>query len=367
MESDSTMSLSPVLVTGGCGFIGFHLVQALVASDPNCRVHVLDIQTDINRVHGVTYHTGDVSSLRQVKDAFAAAAPKTVFHMACPKATSQLPEAEYRKACITGTQNTLQAAGDAAVQAFVFTATSSLIHDHKSDMFDGDESWPILKYPDQTCSYSLAKVEAEYEIRAANRRYGGMLTASIWPATAFGPRDSVFTVKVLDSARAGRANIQIGPGTNLYNVTYVSNVADVHILAAQALVRAYAKPPLPRQERIEGEAFIVTNDETVNFWDFQRAIAASAGYPVKPKDIRVVPIWLAMLLAGIGEWITWALTLGRRKPAYSRWALRLTTINRTLKCDKAKRLLGYKPKISIDQGLAISGQWYKNKGDVKKD
>ncbi|PHH65664.1 hypothetical protein CDD81_1750 [Ophiocordyceps australis] len=362
MDSESSVSLSPVLITGGCGFIGFHLTQALLASDPNCQIHVLDIKTDSNRVHGVTYHTGDVSSLPQVKAAFAAAAPKTVFHMACPQATSQQPEAVYREACVTGTHNTLRAAGDAAVQAFVFTATSSLIHDHESDMYDADESWPILRYPEQKCAYSLAKVEAEDEARGANRRHGDMLTASIWPAAVFGPRDNALTGNVVKSARAGRGNIQIGPGTNLYNVTYVSNAADAHILAAQALVRAYGKPPLPPGERVEGEAFIITNDEIVNFWDFHRAIGASAGYPVKPQDIKVVPIWLAMLIAGISEWITWILTLGRRKPAYSRWALRLTTINRTLKCDKAKRLLGYKPRVSIDEGLAISGQWYRNQG-----
>lgn len=156
----------------------------------------------------------------------------------------------------------------------------------------------------------------------------------------------------------------MGPGTNEYDFVYVSNLVDGHILAAKALVRAFGKPAPAAENRVDGETFIITNDERKNFWDFQRSVAASVGCPVKPQEIKIIPVWVAWLFAAIGEWFAWLFRKGH--PIVTREAVRLVTINRTFNGEKAKRVLGYKPKVSIDDGLEIAGKWFREEAERAK-
>ncbi|KAF3766959.1 NAD(P)-binding protein, partial [Cryphonectria parasitica EP155] len=275
--------VGPVVVTGGCGFIGSHIVEGLLKADPSCQIHVIDLDSKHNRIHGATYHDCDIAALSDVEAIFL----------------------EKRV-------------------------------------------------------YTLTKVEAEAEVFATNRQDGNssMLTVSIRPVTAFGERDNTCMGKTVATCRAGRTNMQIGPGKNYYDVVYVTNLADAHILAAQALIRAYSKPPPPLEARVDGQSFIITNDERILFWDFQRAISASVGPPVKQDDIKIIPRWVAMLAAAFNEWSTWILSWGTKQSPNTREAVHLSTITCTLKCNKAKRELGYKPRVSIHEGFEKAGKWF---------
>ncbi|KAI0839434.1 NAD(P)-binding protein [Hypoxylon sp. FL0890] len=367
--ASSAASLSPVVITGGCGFIGFHLASGLLERDSECQIHVIDINTSRNRLPGITYHTCDISSAPEVEAVFAEAKPKVIFHVACPDSTVQQP-AVFQRVNVNGARNLLASARNVkTVQAFVNTSTSSVIHDNLTDLFDADENLPVLQYPAQKRVYTLTKAEAEAEILAANRENGdsSMLTVSLRPATAFGPRDTICMGKIVANAKQGKAKFQMGPGDNLYDFVYISNLVDLHILAAEALVRAYGKPPPPSDMRVDGESFNVTNDEPVKFWEFQRAIAASVGLPVKEDEIRVIPVWVALTMATISEWITWLRTLGKGQPIVTREAVRLTTITRTLSGEKSKRVLGYRPKVSMDEGLAIAGKWFREEAEREEE
>ncbi|KAK7746775.1 hypothetical protein SLS53_001963 [Cytospora paraplurivora] len=361
MSGQSTLSdLSPIIITGGCGFVGSHIVEGLLAENANYEIHVLDVNTARNQVPGVHYHIVDITSSAEVDSVFLETKPQTVFHVASPDPLS-LNSALFRSVNVNGTKNLLQAARKTdSVKAFVYTSTSSAIHDNVSELVDADDSLPVLRYPAQKRMYTLTKVEAEDEILAATRQDGdsSLLTAAIRPATAFGARDFGFLGKVIAQARAGKANLQIGPGKNVYNVTYVTNLVDAHLLAAHALVDAYGKAAPPPEDRVDGQAFIITNDEPVLFWEFHRAIAASVGFPVKQEDIKVIPYWVAMLVAAVSEWSTWIFSFGRQQPPITRYAVHLSTITRTLKCDKAKRILGYRPKVSVYEGLAEASKWF---------
>lgn len=360
MPSHKSSSLSPVIITGGCGFVGSHLAEGLLAEDPNCEIHVIDLRTEKNRVPGINYHDCDITSWVDVESVFAKVKPQTVFHVASPDPIFLNPS-RFRSVNVDGTKNLLAAANETkTVKAFVYTSTSSAIHDNVSELVDADESMPVLRYPAQKRVYTLTKVEAEDEVLASNRQNGdsSMLTTSIRPATAFGARDLGFMGKVVANARAGKAKNQIGAGRNLYDVTYASNLVDAHILAAHALVDAHGKAPPAPEERADGEAFIITNDEPVLFWEFHRAVAASVGIPVKQEEIKVVPYWVAMLVATVTEWSTWILSLGRKQAPITREAVHLSTITRTLKCDKAKRVLDYKPRVSVYEGLEIASKWF---------
>ncbi|KAK4459793.1 hypothetical protein QBC42DRAFT_273658 [Cladorrhinum samala] len=356
--------LGSVIVTGGCGFVGSHLVDALLVLSPTLSIDVLDINTTRNRVDhstfpNVTYHQVDVSDRAAILSLFQSIKPTTVFHAASPDALGQsLPI--FERVILQGARNMVSASlAVGTVKAFIYTSTSSVVHDNVSDLLDADETWPILDWPRQKRHYTLMKAKAETEILALNRNNEtGMLTTSIRPSSVFGERDFTQLGKIVESIRQGKGKWQMGNGENLYSFTYVANTADGHVLAAQKLLEAHGKPPLPDDIKVEGEAFNITNDEDWLFWDYQRAVAALIGLPVKKEDVMVIPEWLALFIASLAEWITWAVTLGKGRPVMTWDAIRFVTIHRTLKCEKAKKRLGYKPRVGMQEGLERATRWF---------
>ena len=262
---------------------------------------------------------------------------------------------------VFGTRNLLTTAkAIGTVKAFVFTSTSSVIHDNLTDLLDADETLPVLRPPAQKRVYTLTKATAEEEILAANRASGdaSMLTCSLRPCTAIGEADTICLGKMLAVAAHGQSRFQMGSGQNVYDFVYVGNLADAHILAAQRLLAAHGRPRPPSDRRVDGECFNITNDERVLFWEFQRKVAAAGGFPVKEEDIKVVPVWVGLIMGWISEWVTWAKSRGTRQPSMTMEGIRLSTIHRTLNIEKAKRVLGYRPTVTLDEGIRRGADWW---------
>jgi sterol-4alpha-carboxylate 3-dehydrogenase (decarboxylating) len=362
-----SQNLSPVLITGGCGFIGYHLVQHILVYEPNCRIHVLDIDTSRNRVQNAIYHTCDIASASAVDEVLQQAKPRTVFHIASPD-HMVLNDKQFEAVNVGGTRHLLSSTRKlGTVQALVFTNSSSVIHDNVTDLLDADETLPVLCPPVQKSAYTLTKAAAEKDILAANRRDGeaSLLTCSLRPCTAIGERDTICLGKMLAVAEQGQTRFQMGNGKNVYDFIYVGNLVDAHILTARHLLAAYGKPPPPAEKRVDGECFNITNDERVLFWDFTRQIAAAGGYPVKQEEIVVVPVWVALLIGWISEWIVWMMSRGTRQPNMTVEGIRYSTIHRTLNVEKAKRVLGYKPRVELDEGIRRGAEWWKENRKVK--
>jgi nucleoside-diphosphate-sugar epimerase len=81
---------------------------------------------------------------------------------------------------------------------------------------------------------------------------------------------------------------QIGTNDNLFDFSYVDNVAHAHLLAAEALLATLALRTMPLDtERVDGEAFFIGNGTPVYFWDFTRAVWIARGTPADAKyDVR---------------------------------------------------------------------------------
>ena len=78
---------------------------------------------------------------------------------------------------------------------------------------------------------------------------------------------------IINVHRTNKTGFQLGENKNLFDFTYVLNVAHAHLLAAYALLQTYKLATAPLDyEKVDGEAFFVTNDEPVYFWDFARAV-----------------------------------------------------------------------------------------------
>lgn len=110
-------------------------------------------------------------------------------------------------------------------------------------------------------------------------------------------------------------------------------------------------PPPPENERVDGEVFVVTNDEPWRFWDFVRAVGAAAGCGVPKENVRVVPIWVYYAIAVIAEWSVWLFTFGRKESQINRKMIRFFSMTNTFNIDKAKRRLGYRPQWTTQEGI----------------
>lgn len=118
--------------------------SAPLESDPSCKIHVLDINTEPNRFPSVTYYTYDISSADAVENTMQTARPRVIFHMACPDSMIVLPQL-FKKVTVGGTRNLLSSAsGMGTVQALIYRSTSSVIHDNKINLIDADETLLIL-------------------------------------------------------------------------------------------------------------------------------------------------------------------------------------------------------------------------------
>jgi sterol-4alpha-carboxylate 3-dehydrogenase (decarboxylating) len=240
-------------------------------------------------------------------------------------------------------------------KAFVYTSSASVIHDSVSDLIEGDETLPLLYLPVQKEVYSHTKALADQLVLDANSTTkGGMMTTSIRPSGIFGENDATAKAMV-DNAAAGKLKFQVGNGKNLFDFTYNENVVYAHILAAQALLRSHVEPP-SADMRVAGEGFLITNDEHIPFWEFARAVGEAAGHPTKREDIRVIPKIIGLLMAAIAEWLVWIASFGRRKSRMNRVAIRYSSMTRTYRIDKAKKVLGYKPRVTLREGIQRSGK-----------
>lgn len=149
-------------------------------------------------------------------------------------------------------------------------------------------------------------------------------------------------------------------------------MAHAHVLALRrllevwALSRSHPSSPAPPDERIDGEAFFVTNDEPVHFWDYARAVWAAAGDTSDLKDMWVIPENLGLALATILEWLFFLLFCGTRKPAFSRQKVNFTCMNRTFSTAKIQKRLGYKPIWSISEGIEKGVRWFQEEGGKNK-
>ena len=338
------------LIIGGCGFLGFHIVSQLLDTH-SAHIAVLDLRTDLNRQPGVRYFNGDITAQKDVSKVLDEFKPAVIIHTASPAALGD-NRALFDKVNIGGTRNLVECCAQSdSVKAFVYTSSSSVVFDMVSDVYYADESFPVLEWPKQRSYYSHTKGVAEGIALAANGK-NSMLTVALRPAGIFGERDPLFIPGLLNTYYTGKTKVQLGNNKSKWDATYVGNVAHAHLLAARALLQTQTMDTKPlSHEKIDGEAFFVTNDEPMPFWDIARSVWREAGWKGKAEDAWVMPQTVALVLATIVEWVYWILFFGSKEPVFKRAAVQQTCINRTFNISKAKRRLGYMPLVGMQEAI----------------
>lgn len=348
-----------VLVVGGCGYLGYRIIRWLVHE---CKmppsqitsVDIIDPAADREEML-VEYLLADMTDKKAISDAINKVKPEVIIHTASPAANlSNLNM--FMRNNVEGTRNLLDAAvAQPSVKVFVFTSSSSVSHDSISDLSEGTEEDPYVFLPQQRQTYSHSKAVAEQLSLSYNRKREDFVTGVIRPSALFGPAEPITTVIFLDLAKKGNLRWQIGDGKNATDFTYVDNAVIGHILLINGLLKAVAHTePVPEDMRLEGEAFLITDDEHRGFWTFFRDFGAAAGYPTDPNKIVSVPKGLAVGAAGVIERLYVAFTFGNKASPVRQVDLAYSAIERTFNIAKAKKRLGYTPRFSVEEGIQLS-------------
>jgi len=212
-----------VLVTGGAGFIGSHIVETLHAQGR--RVHVLDnliTGRASNIPRAVPLHTGDIRSKAEVAAALRTAQAEVIVHCAAQTSVERsMNDPKFdREVNEIGTQILLEAAREGSVRRFVFVSSGGAIYGETAE--PATEETP----PSPRNFYGSHKLWAEERVRAA-----GLSFAILRPSNVYGRRqrsDAEGGVLAIFSERiAGQLPVEIhGDGHQVRDFLYVSDLVD---------------------------------------------------------------------------------------------------------------------------------------------
>lgn len=229
---ETVHGLGNVLVIGGCGLLGHHVVKFLVENGKSAReIAVFDISVKHNRFDGVEYIAGDLSKKDIVSTLLKQTNPTVIINVASPDAMAP-DKSAFARCNIIGVQNIIECAQEQGVRVLVHSSSSEVIQDSYHDMIWATETWPVQDNPVNGSVYAKTKAVGEGLVLAANRQKG-LLTTAIRLCTLLGEGDRVLTRHFIELGRKGALKFQIGHGRNLYDFIYAGNAAEGHLLAAQ--------------------------------------------------------------------------------------------------------------------------------------
>jgi nucleoside-diphosphate-sugar epimerase len=312
-----------VCVTGGAGFIGGHLVDALLSL--GCRIAVIDDLSNSTAAHlaglidiepdRVRFVHGSILDDAAVDDATEGAS--TIFHLAAvssvPRSIAE-PERSYAVNA-TGTMRVAEAARRAGVKRIIYSASSSA--------YGQGERLPKVEtdVPAPVSPYAASKLAGEHVMLAWARSYG-LSTMSLRYFNIFGPRqpaDSPYSAVIAIFARkllAGEAPTIFGDGTQSRDFTYVTNAVLANLLAGSS------------ERPLAGEVVNVGAGKRVDLLTLHRLVAEACG----AADIQP-----------------------RHEPT------RAGDVKHSLAdLSLARELLGYEPVVGLERGLGETIDWYKS-------
>jgi UDP-glucose 4-epimerase len=316
-----------VLVTGGAGFIGSHLIDQLIASGHEAAaLDDLSSGSPSNLATGVRLYKTDVRDAAAVLQAVTEFKPDAIAHQAAQMSVSRsVREPRFdAEVNILGLINTLDAAVANGVRRFVFASSGGVLY--------GDVHTPAPEETpaDPISPYGIAKMVGERYLKFYAREHGLVCTALRY-ANVYGPRQNphgeagvvaIFCTKMLQG-QAGTVN---GDGRYIRDYVYVTDVADAN-------VRALTKEGLP--------AFSAFNVGTS-----------------LPTDVNQLAAALEMACAeelkrrGRGEVV----------PPSNHGAARAGDLRSSLVSYEAiQKTLGWSPRVPLDHGIEATVQWFANK------
>jgi nucleoside-diphosphate-sugar epimerase len=320
------------LVTGATGFTGGHLARRLARQGHEV-VALVRPGSDTQALEraGIELFSGQLT--RKPDVIAAAAGAERIFHIAGAFRTAAHPDSYYRDVNVGGTLNVLEAARRGGCERVVHCSTVG-VHGH-IEKPPADESYRTR--PGDI--YQETKLEGELAAQYAMRR--GQPVSIVRPGPIYGEGD-LRLLKLFRPIRKRRF-VMIGQGEVRFQLVHVDDLVN-GILLCSTLREAV------------GEVFIITGAEAPTLNQLVATIATAVGVPAPRLRVPIAPVYA---LGGLCEAI--CVPLGIEPPLYRR-RVAFFSHHREFDISKARQVLGYEPRVSLQEGVRRTALWYSGLG-----
>ena len=321
------------LVTGATGFTGGHLARTLAARGHSVLALVRDArQAPSLRGAGIEVVVGD---LRQPASWLPALERiDTVYHVAAIYRQAGVAASAYRAVNATAVRDLVDAASRSGVRRVVHCSTVGVHGDVERP--PADEDAPLR--PGDV--YQESKLEGERLARETADRSGIELVI-VRPTGIYGPGDRRL-LKLFRGVARRRFPI-LGRGDIYYHLTYIDDLVEGFLLCGNHPGSA-------------GQTFILGGPEVTTLNELVRLIAKAAGVPPPRLHRPVWPVWIA------GALVEAACVPLRIEPPLYRRRVDFYTKSRAFDISRARRLIGYAPRVGLQEGIDRTLRWYREKG-----
>lgn len=323
-----------ILITGATGFTGKALAKRLV--DEGHDIVALDYKeghkTDELRNWGVDVHIGSVVDASTVDKLMPGI--DIVHHLAAAFREMNVPDSYYDEVNVEGTRVVLVAAHREGVKKFIYCSTCG-VHGNCDNPPAAEDA--LIQPADY---YQRTKYEAEAIVLDYYKK--GLPATILRPAAIYGPGDPGRFSIIFRRVAKGLFPM-FGNGETSYHPLYVDNLVDAFVLSMDL-------------KKGLGEAYLIADEEYVEIEDLVRKVARAMDAEVKIPHFPVLPV---VALGHVVEKL--CKPFGVTPPIFPRrvdWYRQ----NRAFDIRKAKRDLGYIPRVPLDEGLRRTYEWYRAEG-----
>lgn len=320
-----------ILVTGASGFTGGNLARRLVDDGHQVRALVRprstlppDLRTVVERIEG------DLTDSEACREAVRQA--DSVYHIAALYRSEGVSKTFF-DVNVGGTENIMKAALAEGVERVVHCSTVG-VHGHLLQT-PADENAPFRPGD----PYQRSKLEGELAALRFHRGEG--LPVSVFrPTGIYGPGDT----RLLKFFRIVRKRQPLlGTGKPHYHLTHINDLVNGILLCGS-------------HPQAVGEVFILGGPDAPTLREWYNAIAEILG--VKPNKLNL-PVWPFLTAGALFELLCKPL---RINPPIHRRSVHFFTHDRAFSIEKARRVLGYEPKIGMMEGMRATAEWYRQEG-----
>ena len=328
--------METILVTGATGFLGKYVIKE--SEKENVKIIAIGRRENIGnslKSDKTEFYKIDFSNIEELEKLFKSYKIDKVIHAGALSSAWGKWE-DFYNSNVLGTENIAKMCLKYNIKRLVYISSPS-VYTEKKDRLNIKED--EVDETNELNYYIKTKIMSEKLLQDYIEK--GLYTVILRPRGLIGIGDPSLIPRLLN------ANSKIGipifnEGKNLVDITCVENVAYACVLALNA-------------ENIKGEVFNITNGEQAKFKD----ILENFLYAIdeKPKYLKL-PFGLLYGVACITEKIFKTFNI-EKEPTLTRYTVCTLGFSQTLNIEKAKEKLGYKPKITLEEGINAYGKWWK--------
>lgn len=327
-----------IVITGGTGFLGKRLCEKLLELGYNVKALGRDenIGEQLKNI-GIDFDKVDLLEREKLENSFDGA--DIVFHCAA-KSSLWGDYDDFYNVNVIGTKNVIDGVKNKNVKRLIYISSPTIYYNNKDlNNFKNYDEKPdkFVNYYAQTKWYGQEEIDKAFG--------SGVNTISIIPRGIFGPGDTSVFPRLL-RVNEGFGVPLINNGKHLIELTYVDNVVDSLILCVNS------------DEETFGKKYFITNGETFEFKKIMTKVFDKLGVKTKFKKRSYIKM---KVIAWILE-NSYRLFKIKGEPILTRYSVEILYRNQTFDMTNTIKELGYKPRISVEEGIEKFSDWWVKNG-----